>query len=200
MKERRKLYRLKSHDYSSAGIYFVTLCTKTKGNIFGNINNGKMILNEYGKIANKYWLEIPKHYENVDIDAYMVMPDHIHGLIVIYETASSVVRAEQCSALTTDDALTDDVTDNVTYNSKNENMVNNINKPNKLRNYGLLSKIIKSFKEAVTKEIRNSFGDYNFGWLRSYHDHILRHNDDITEIRRYIFNNPVNWNKAGGNQ
>ncbi|MEJ5285000.1 MAG: transposase [Brevinematales bacterium] len=192
MKERRKLYRLKSHDYSSAGIYFVTLCTKTKGNILGNIDNGKMILNEYGKIANKYWLGIPKHYENVDIDAYMVMPDHIHGLIVIYEPASSSVRAEQCSALTDDDALTG--------NSVNDMIHNDINKSNSLRNYGLLSKIIKSFKEAVTKEIRNSFGDYNFGWLRSYHDHILRRGDDITEIRRYIFNNPINWNKAGGSQ
>lgn len=191
MKKRRKLYRLKNHDYSSPGIYFVTLCTKTKGNIFGNIDNGKMILNEYGKIANRYWLEIPKHYENVDIDAYMVMPDHIHGLIVIYEPAASSVRAEHCSALTDDAA---------TGNSVNDMSDNNINKSNSLRNYGLLSKMIKSFKEAVTKEIRNSFGDYNFGWLRSYHDHILRRNDDITEIRRYIFNNSVNWNKAGGRE
>jgi putative transposase len=82
-KHHRRSIRLNGYDYSQNGAYFVTICTNNHEKIFGNVNNGKMELNEYGKIVDQYWIEIPKHYPNVILDEYIIMPYHIHGIIVI---------------------------------------------------------------------------------------------------------------------
>ena len=78
-----KSARKEGYNYSSDGFYFITICTKNKVNIFGDIVDDKMVLFEYGKIAEKYWLEIPNHFNNVVLDKFMIMPNHIHGIIII---------------------------------------------------------------------------------------------------------------------
>ena len=80
----RKSIRLKNYNYSKEGIYFVTICTYNNQKIFGQIKDEIMILNEYGKIAHKCWLNIPVHYPNVILDKFVIMPDHIHGIIQIF--------------------------------------------------------------------------------------------------------------------
>ncbi len=75
--------RLKDYDYSQDGSYFVTICTKERELFFGEVQNNKMILNDLGVIAEKYWLEIPQHFENTELDEFIIMPNHIHGIIVI---------------------------------------------------------------------------------------------------------------------
>ena len=82
-KYRIESIRLPGHDYSSPGAYFITICTHNRQYLFGEIVNNEMILNEYGEIANKYWYEIPKHYTNTQLDEYVIMPNHIHGIIFI---------------------------------------------------------------------------------------------------------------------
>ncbi|MGH2643852.1 MAG: transposase [Chitinophagaceae bacterium] len=77
--------RLKDYDYSQPGAYFITICAKNRQCIFGNIMDGVMILNYGGHVAQQCWSEIPLHYSNVSLDAFVVMPDHIHGIIVINE-------------------------------------------------------------------------------------------------------------------
>jgi len=197
--------RLKNYDYSSPGAYFVTLCTKRKGNIFGEVVNGIVNLNEYGLIARKFWLEIPEHYNNVEIDAFVVMPDHVHGIIVILEKeppsdcgegarkgkgspSSLSVTDEQCSSVT-------ELCEGSSLQGRSlEELAPSLQSDGgQKRNYGLLSKVIKSYKEAVVKEIRRSYNDYDFGWLHSYYDHIIRNNSYIGRIRKYIFDNPENW-------
>ena len=79
----RKKIRLKNYDYSKPGYYFVTICSKNNENIFGHIENDKMILNKYGEIVEKTWTKIPEHFQNVELDEYVIMPDHIHGIINI---------------------------------------------------------------------------------------------------------------------
>ncbi len=148
--------RLDDYDYSEEGIYFMTICTQDHKNFFGRIENWKMVLNDVGKIAEKYWKEIPKHYENVQLGAFVIMPNHIHGLIEI----TNSVRTEQCSV------------------------------PTK-KNYGLISKIIKSFKNTVTKQIRTFFPD--FAWHRSFYDHIVRNDKELEKIHEYIIFNPEKW-------
>lgn len=91
----RKPNRLRQYDYSNGGYYFVTVCTKERGEWFGKIENGKMALNELGKIASIYWADIPKYYPNITLDEWVIMPDHIHGIIVIL--SGSTVGTEQCS-------------------------------------------------------------------------------------------------------
>ncbi len=97
MRKQRRQNRLKSYDYSQAGYYFVTLCTQSGEEWFGKIEKGEMILNGYGAIAANYWEEIPKHYLNVRLEEWVIMPNHIHGIIGISSSAS--VGTEQCSGL-----------------------------------------------------------------------------------------------------
>ena len=79
----RKANRKKHYNYSSAGYYFVTICTKDRLSFFGKIEDCKMILNECGEIVRKCWLEIPGHFPNVKTDEFVVMPNHFHGIIII---------------------------------------------------------------------------------------------------------------------
>ena len=82
-KYRIKSIRLKDWDYSSNGYYYITICTKNRECIFGNVVNGKMGLSQIGEIVQKYWCEIPRHFKNTFLDEYMIMPNHMHGIIII---------------------------------------------------------------------------------------------------------------------
>ena len=82
-KYRIETTRLKDWDYSSCGYYFVTICMKNKVCFLGNVYNGEMDLFEIGKISNQNWLEIPEHFENVNIDKFVIMPNHIHGILIL---------------------------------------------------------------------------------------------------------------------
>jgi REP element-mobilizing transposase RayT len=83
MLNQRKPNRLRNYDYSQGGYYFVTICTQSRIEFFGEIQNGAMVLNENGKIAEKVWIGIPEHFGNVELDEFVVMPNHIHGIIVV---------------------------------------------------------------------------------------------------------------------
>ncbi|MGH7801433.1 MAG: transposase [Thermodesulfobacteriota bacterium] len=162
MKE-RKLNRLKDYDYSQNGYYFVTICTKNREAWFGKIESGKMILNQYGEIVERHWKEMPNYYKNVEIDEFIIMPNHIHGIIIINRNYNDgIVGTEHCSVPTE-------------------------------KNHGLLSNIVKSFKNAVTKRVHDQFQDYGFKWQRSFYDHIIRDEIPLNKIREYITNNPLKW-------
>ena len=83
MKYNRKSIRLDKYDYSENGYYFVTICTQNRWNIFGEIKNKKMISNDIGKMVFKIWNEIPNNYFGIEIDEFILMPDHLHGILVI---------------------------------------------------------------------------------------------------------------------
>jgi REP element-mobilizing transposase RayT len=91
----RKFIRLQGYDYSQAGAYFVTIVTYQRDCLFGDVVNGEMRLNDFGKIADECWLAIPEHFPNVELGAYVIMPNHAHGVIVIRddESASTVVAS-----------------------------------------------------------------------------------------------------------
>ncbi len=82
MNERKHL-RLKNWDYSKNGVYFVTICCYNNQKFFGNICNDKLNLSEIGEISSTFWLEIPKHFPHVKLDEFVVMPNHIHGLLIL---------------------------------------------------------------------------------------------------------------------
>ena len=83
MQKNRRSIRLKEYDYSEPGEYFVTICTKDRVHLFGNIDNDGMHENELGNIVRHCWIDIPKHFPNVELDEFVVMPNHVHGIIDI---------------------------------------------------------------------------------------------------------------------
>jgi len=170
----RKRNRMAGYDYSRNGYYFVTICVKDRVEYLGEVKNEELCLNKYGRIVLKYWQAISDHYSNVFLDEWIIMPNHIHGIIVIEDTASvgtervgtERVGTEQCSVPTAD----------------------GINKK-----YGLLSKIIKSFKDMAIKSIHNEIKNHEFAWQRSFYDHIIRNEISLRNIRKYIYYNPAQW-------
>jgi REP element-mobilizing transposase RayT len=170
----RKHNRLLDYDYSTGGYYFVTACAKHAVEFFGEVNRRKVVLSDIGRIAVLRWREIPSHYKDVEIDQFIIMPNHIHGIIVINEgpLTHDKVETEHCSVST----------------NKDHEMKDGIKKK-----YGLLSRIIKSYKGVVTKDVRRILGNVEFGWQRSFYDHVIRNDVALKEIRKYIINNPAKW-------
>lgn len=166
----RKPNRLRNFDYSLSGYYFVTICTKNRQEYFGNVINNKMVLNQYGEIVNKYWLEIPKHYNNVELDEFQIMPNHVH--IIIINTVGTIHELSLQNTYKYNDWL------------QRRNM--------------LICKIIGFLKMNTSKHI-HQVGLNSFKWQRSYYDHIIRNEYSLFKIRQYIRDNPINWEKDRNN-
>ena len=188
MKETNKKYRdqsirLKNWDYRSPGAYFITICTKKRQQYLGHIYDGKMILSESGIIAHTIWHEIPEHFHHVTLDAFVVMPDHIHGIILIdtvCRDVTSVCRDVACNVPTNNVP-----TNNVPTNGKINKMSTISPKP------GSLSTIIRSYKSAVTRECNTK--NLQFAWQARFYDHIIRDEISMERIRKYIYINPLRW-------
>lgn len=154
----RKILRSMNHDYSSNGYYFITICTYHSEHFLGDIINSKMTLNNYGRVVKKYLLKIPEYYTDIILDEYVLMPNHIHAILIIESDIEKVTKIDKAG-----------------------------------RKYGILSKAIKSFKEACTKEIKRDQGDSYFSWQKSYYDKVIETDAELNNIRNYITQNPERW-------
>ncbi len=198
--------RLPSWDYANNGAYFITTCTKNRECYFGEITDGKNQLSEIGKKTNYFWLEIPNHFPFVILDEFVVMPNHIHGIIMIDKPVDNNA-GNVADNVTNVDNVSENVTNVETGHalslrppSSQSNEPNQI-KPqrhSRFRNQGknTISAIVGSFKSAVTKWCNDN--KFSFGWQSRFHDHIIRDNDEwdndeFIRIRNYIINNPANW-------
>ena len=161
--------RLEDWDYSNPGMYFVTICSKNMVSWFGEVLDGETVLNEMGGIANKCWIEIPNHFENVKMDEYIIMPNHVHGIVELLGD-HTVGRDVACNVSTSD------------------RMSHISPKP------GSLSAIIRSYKSAITRIIRK-YHNPKFAWQPHFWDHVIRNENSLERIQNYIQNNPVNWNQ-----
>jgi putative transposase len=167
--------RLYGYDYSLAGAYFITICTKYKQPFFGRIESGILEKTTAAIITQTIWEQIPVQFPFVELDEFVVMPDHIHGIIIIHETQDPVgTRLIAC--------LQDP-------NQKPGGFAGNQN-PMFHQN---LSRIVRWFKGRCTFEIRKS--DSTFEWQSNYHEHIIRNTDAYERICQYIRDNPKNWNQ-----
>jgi REP element-mobilizing transposase RayT len=175
-KNNRKSIRLQCYDYSSPGYYFVTICTINRESIFGEIDDGRMVLNEFGKIANKYWLRMPINYDYIRIQAYVVMPNHVHGIIQITKKHNPSVGAIH------ELPLRMGYMDQETYRKKRRLMY--------------LPKIIGWYKMNVSSEINSKTVSLGKNcWQRNYHEHIIRDQRSLNKITEYIEKNPQLWEK-----
>jgi len=165
----RRSIRLKGYDYSQAGAYFITLCTKNRQYLFGNVVDGKMILNHAGMATQNCWLEIPKHFPNTILDEFVIMPNHIHGIIVINVGANnySPQHLPQQNYLSVQSSP---------FQSPSQT----------------IGSVIRGFKIGVTKWFRQNTDVYDV-WQRNYYEHIIRNDEELNAICQYIINNPLNW-------
>jgi len=172
--------RLKNWDYSRGAFYFITICTKNKQNFFGKIEEDSMKLNSFGKIVEKFWFEISEHFENVRLNEFVVMPNHVHGILVLEDALDDKLKngaenkTQQC-CVSTDD--TGEQKSNTFYKLKPAS----------------IPVIIRSYKSICTKTI-NSGQDYIcFAWQARYYERIIRNNKEFLNIQQYIIDNPKNW-------
>ncbi len=184
----RKSIRLKGFDYSQPGGYFVTMCTHRREPILGEIIDGAMQLSELGEIAQMCWKNIPVHFEGVRLDAFQVMPNHLHGILAIEEgpeqriVPAQIVGVEYIQLQRTRH-------DRPAAEHRYQHVI-----PKSL------GSIIRSYKAAVTREARQraKCGDAPL-WQRDFYDRVIRNPGELTRIRRYIENNPLAWSIDGNN-
>jgi REP element-mobilizing transposase RayT len=167
--------RLPGYDYAQNGLYFVTICTKNREEFFGIIENGKMVLNGIGEIVQDELLKTPRIRKNVNLDQWIIMPNHLHIIIEIYNTDAYCRDALQCVS-----------TGDMQYKNKFGPQINN------------LSSIIRGFKGIVTKRVHICGFDY-FAWQFRFYDHIIRNDESLNKIREYIINNPAMWERDRNN-
>jgi putative transposase len=166
--------RLQNWDYGWKGIYYITICTKGRNHYFGKITEIAMELSDIGMFAQQLWSEIPNHFPFVDLDSFVVMPNHIHGILIIDKN----------------DKLSSDIDFKEDFNSA----INDITPGQKrFRNPGKdnISSIIGSYKSAVSKKAHPLISC--FDWQTRFYDHIIQSDTELDRIRQYIKENPAKW-------
>ncbi len=166
----RRSIRLKAYDYSQPGAYFVTICTFQRQMLFGEVVNGNLQLNEYGHITQDCWHSLPDHFFTVGVDAFVVMPNHVHSVLLIHD-----VGATHASPLP-----------HRPHHSGPQP-----------RSVGA---VVGAFKSAASRRInalRHTPGTPI--WQRNYYEHVVRNDRDLERIRVYIQDNPANWQEDENN-
>lgn len=169
-KHHRRSIRLKDYDYSEAGAYFVTICTHARECRLGEIVQDEMMLSEAGRIVEFVWQRLPFFFSNVETDAFVVMPNHVHGIVVI---VGAKQRADSQGNIIDDPAALP------------------------LRHGTLphsLPAIVQNIKSVTTKRINQMRGMKGEPvWQRNYYEHIIRNERGLDAIRKYIEDNPLQW-------
>jgi putative transposase len=161
----RRSIRLKDYDYSQAGWYFVTICTKGKACLFGNIENGAIALSGIGRTAEERLTGISRYFPFVSIDEHVIMPNHIHTIIVIQPVGAAFMPPAE----TPSDSIPNSVPRSLSF-------------------------IVQQYKSGVKRWCAaNEFG--YFGWQRGFYEHVIRNEYDLRDIREYIMYNPLKWNE-----
>jgi putative transposase len=167
----RRSIRLKGYDYTQAGAYFITICTHGRECLFGEVVDGEMRLNTLGEIVHRTWSDLPNHVVRIVLDEFVVMPNHIHGIIMVGD--QSVVGAGSVGA------------GSVGAGSEPA--------PTTTKRHGL-PEIIRQFKTFSARRINEHRGTAGTPvWQRNYYEHIIRDEESLNRIREYIANNPLQW-------
>lgn len=172
-KHHRRSIRLKGYDYASEGAYFVTIVTQGRECLFGEIVDGEMSLSKYGEMVQKWWNELPLHFPNVETGAFIIMPNHIHGIIFKTDERKGEVISPR------------NETGEASLQGK-ETLP--LRKPT-------LGQIVGYFKYQSTKEMKatDHTGTITKFWQRNYYEHVIRNEKELRQKTDYILNNPFRW-------
>jgi REP element-mobilizing transposase RayT len=209
--------RLQNWDYSSNGAYFITICTQNREHYFGEIKDAAMQLSTIGQLAEQYWKEIPNHFPFVELENFVVMPNHIHGILIINKLHDDITAEMRLIA-----SVRDNIAPNTQLIAPENNDIAPENDDNleetrliaSVRNqiasvrgdeiniggfagdknpmfHDSISKIIRWYKGRCSFEIRKSHA--SFAWQSRFHDHIIRNAHSFENIQNYIRDNPQKW-------
>jgi putative transposase len=185
----RHSIRLKGYDYSSAGLYYITICVEDRICLFGKIDNGKLELNEVGKIADECWLAIPEHFPNSVLHEHIVMPNHVHGIIELKHVNTIPNRIDEnvgtrhVVSLPEKPELAVGPSHVMALHYHNE-----FSKPIP----GSISVILQQYKSSVTRLVNKNYVSH-FRWQSRFYEHIIRTDQSYELISDYIINNPKKW-------
>ncbi len=202
-KHHRRSIRLQGYDYSKAGLYFITICIEDREHLFGEIKNGKMILNEYGEIAHKEWANTPNIRANIALGEYIIMPNHIHGIIQI----NFSMKKDESPDKTKKEHETPTASN---FKSPSQT-IGAIIRGFKIATIRRIKDLILEKEEEIEKEKekeKESTGELQFAptapthkirqldykiWQRNYYEIIIRDEQAYFNISEYIINNPKKW-------
>ena len=166
----RHSFRLQGYDYAQVGAYFITIVSHQRSCLFGTILDGEFIPNTGGRIVQFTWNALPAQFPGTGLDAFIVMPNHIHGIVHITERRRQSVGAQHAAPL----------------------LRTGFSRP--YVQPGSFGVIVRSFKAAVTKRINEVRGTPKTPvWQRNYYEHVIRNEGSLQRIREYILNNPAQW-------
>ncbi|MBN2378308.1 transposase [candidate division WOR-3 bacterium] len=179
-KHHRRSIRLKRYDYSQPGCYFLTMCTRNGESIFGEISDNGMKLNEFGEIVQSYWNKIPQRYPKTESVAFVVMPNHVHGIVCIIwdpDARDNIVRAVSKPPV------------GAVHDAKRRSQT-----PLRVRRNMLIPKLVGWFKMNTAKRINQMRNTRGFSvWQRNYWEHVIRIEKSMNRIFEYIQTNPFRW-------
>jgi len=197
----RKSPRKKEYDYRLTGSYFITICTHEREFLFGDVVDGTMQRTALGEIAHDCWLTTSDHFPHVEVDCFVVMPNHIHAIIIIYDQQQNSdenkindadVRNRHACSLPTPPIQPTTPTRGIYKNGRYI--------PPGAKS-GSLGAIIGSYKSAVTKIANRTLADPPSRlWQRFYHDRIIRNEKEFNMIRQYVLSNPARWSEDRFNE
>jgi len=168
-KYHRRSIRLPGFDYARPGAYFVTICTYERECILGQIKDGIIIPSEYGRVVESRWHALPRHFPHVRLDAFVIMPNHVHGIIVLADSPSRP------------------------RSGRGEAFAANAS-PLQGTQPGSLGAIVQNFKSVTTRQINQMRGTPGMPlWQRNYYEHVIRNEDELNQIHTYIIENPRRW-------
>jgi REP element-mobilizing transposase RayT len=173
----RRSIRLKDYDYSQSGLYFITICTRDRECLFGDIDNNGIMLSKEGLIAEKYWNAIPAHFPNTILREHIIMPNHIHGIIEITDMPNDMENKD----IEVENIRTENV------GAKHFSPLQQISRKTQNGTARTIGSIVRGFKIGVTKELGFS------PWQRNYYERIIRDCNEYKNAAEYIEQNPYKW-------
>lgn len=185
----RRTIRLQGYDYAQDGSYFVTICTFDRGCLFGDVLDGEMHLTPFGVVIQRHWENLPQHYPAIALDVFVVMPNHVHGIVILGGGIDKAAKGKGDEA-----------------DQRNDGEKNKEGRAGQAE-YGAaqgkgraghrpaptLGEVMRGFKAFSAKEINILRGTAGPVWQRNYYEHIIRDERSLQAIRQYIIDNPARW-------
>jgi len=176
----RKSIRLPGYEYTQAGAYFVTVCTQNRECMFGDVAEGQIALADPGRMVESAWRDLPEHYPGVALDEFVVMPNHLHGIIIL--VGAGPRACPQGSG-------------------RPQGVDGGPGQPQGVAPTLSLPDVVHRFKSLTTARYRREVRDSGWQpfagrlWQRNYYEHVIRDEDELDRVRQYIAENPLRWDE-----